>query len=214
MHVWLVRHGETADNSKRIFQGQRGSGLNRLGRAQAERIAARLEAGPAKIKAIVSSDLERAAETAGIVAAPLRVRVELDPDLRELDLGTWSGKSYDEVRRLYPEDFQTWLSGRDIRRGGGETYGELAVRVDRAIRRAAERHSPTAAAPIVIVSHGGAIKSWVAKNLGLQSDGWRALAGAANCGLTVVELVGAGSKLHSWNDVAHLDGLSPDEYSE
>src|SRR3954453_20377115 len=94
----LVRHGETADNAARILQGQGGSGLNRRGRAQAERLAERMRRSPPA--AIVASDLERAAETARFVAEACGLSVELDRDLREVDVGTWTGKSYDEVARL------------------------------------------------------------------------------------------------------------------
>src|SRR4051812_42359228 len=87
---WLVRHGETADNAARIFQGQGGRGLNAHGRAQAARLAERLRRSPPQ--AIVASDLERATETARIVGEACSIPVELDADLREVDLGTWTGK--------------------------------------------------------------------------------------------------------------------------
>ncbi|MBX3201381.1 MAG: histidine phosphatase family protein [Labilithrix sp.] len=207
----LARHGETADNAARIFQGQGGSGLNRLGRAQASRLAERLRRSPPD--AIFASDLERAADTARYVSEACGVPVELDPDLREVDVGAWTGKGHDAIARLYPEEWAAWDAGLDVRRGGGETYAELAERVGRALDRIAGRHGD--GARVLVVSHGGAIKSWIAKLLGVAPGGLRVLAGVANAALTVVERdARARHRLHSWNDAAHLEGLVVDEHSD
>lgn len=208
--VVLARHGETADNRRLVFQGQTGRGLNALGRAQAERLAARLAKHPPD--AIVASDLERASETAQIVAKATGLPVALDRDLREVDVGTWSGKSYREIAEQYPEEWAAWSQGIDVRRGGGETYAELAVRVERAIVAAVSARPGTR---ILLVSHGGAIKSYVAKLLGVDAKGMRALAGVGNCGLTVIVRDRDGhSRLEAWNDTSHLEGLVVDEHTD
>jgi probable phosphoglycerate mutase len=207
----LARHGETADNARRVFQGQGGTGLNKLGHAQAARLAERMKRRPPT--AIFASDLERAAQTAQAVGDACALPVTLEPALREVDVGRWSGKGYDEIHELYPEEWAAWEAGLDVRRGGGETYAELGTRVDGAIRRIAE--SATNDARILIVSHGGSIKSWIAKILGVSADGLRALAGVANTGLSIVERDARGRyRLHTWNDVAHLEGLNVEEHSD
>lgn len=211
LFLYLARHGETADNRNRIFQGQTGRGLNRLGQAQASRLGARLIT--AELTSIVASDLDRAAETARIVGQACGLTPTLDRDLREVDVGTWSGRGYDEVATLFPEEHAAWASGLDIRRGGGETYAELAARIERAVVRAAEANGPDAR--VLLVSHGGAIKSWIAALLGVSPEGLRALAGVANCGISVVERDRRGRmRLHAWNDTAHLEGLVVDEHSD
>lgn len=206
----LARHGETADNRRLVFQGQTGHGLNALGRAQAERLAARLVRHPPD--AIVASDLERAVETAHIVAKATGLPVALDRDLREVDVGLWSGKSYRDIAEQYPEEWAAWSQGLDVRRGGGETYAELASRVERAVA------SAVAVRPgrrILFISHGGAIKSYVAKLLGVDAKGLRALAGVGNCGLTVIAQDGEGrARLETWNDTSHLEGLVVDEHTD
>lgn len=216
---YLARHGETADNARRVFQGQAGSGLNRLGRAQAARLAERMRLAPPS--AIVASDLERAVETARIVSEACGIAVELDKGLREVDVGAWTGKSYEQVAELFPEQWAAWESGLDVRRGGGETYAELAERIERAIAGIAARWSDSAEVEkaavrrILVVSHGGAIKSWIAKLLGLSADGLRALGGVANAGITVVERDARGRhRIHSWNDTAHLEGLVAEEHAD
>lgn len=208
---YLARHGETADNARRVFQGQAGSGLNRLGKAQAQRLAQRMARKPPNV--IFASDLERAAETAQAVGDACKLPVSLDRALREVDVGLWTGKGYDEIHRLYPEEWAAWEAGLDVRRGGGETYAELATRIDGAIANIVATQPD--GATILIVSHGGSIKSWISKILNVGPEGLRALAGVANTGLTVVERDTRGRhRLHTWNDVSHLEGLVVDEHSD
>lgn len=222
MILYIARHGQTADNARRVFQGQGGKGLNRLGRAQAERLGERLRS--CEITTIVASDLERAAETAHIVAKACGIprAVELDPGLREVDVGTWTGKTYDDIATLYPDEWSAWEGGLDVRRGGGETYAELAERVDAAVRGIVTRHERPGqpGRRILIVSHGGAIKSWITKLLGASPLGragsTHTLGAIANTGLTVVERDAQRSSflLQSWNDTTHLHDLVEDELLE
>lgn len=210
--IFLARHGETADNARRVFQGQSGSGLNRLGKAQAARLAERMKRRPPDV--IVASDLERAAETAGFVGRACDLPVTLDRGLREVDVGLWTGKGYDEIKAQYPEEWAAWDAGIDVRRGGGETYAELANRIDNAIANIVAGQPD--GATILLVSHGGSIKSWISKLLDVGPEGLRALAGVANTGLTVVERDPRKGhhRLHTWNDVSHLEGLVVDEHSD
>jgi probable phosphoglycerate mutase len=208
--LYLARHGETDDNANLVFQGQTGKGLNPRGRAQARRLAERMK--KARITTIVASDLERAEETARIVALESGLVHSVDPDLREVDVGLWSGKGHAEIAELYPEEWAAWSEGRDVRRGGGETYAELALRIERAVVRVVAMEARD---PILIVSHGGSIKSYVATILGVGTEGMRALAGVGNCGLTVIEIDSrARVRLHTWNDTAHLEGLFVEEQTD
>src|SRR5580693_3655695 len=120
----LVRHGETDDNRNQIFQGQLGCGLNALGRDQAARLGVRLAAGVVRPVALCTSDLDRARETAEILGAALGLAPTLDPDLREVYLGAWQGLTHDEIAARFPDEHAAWRAGRDVRRGGGETYAE------------------------------------------------------------------------------------------
>ena len=208
--LYFARHGETDDNARLIFQGQGGKGLNSRGRAQARRLAERMR--KSMVTTIVTSDLQRAMETAVIVGDACRVEPSLDPDLREVDVGRWTGKSHEEIEELYPEEWGAWANGLDLPRGGGETYAALAQRIERAVTRIA---GMDARDPILVVSHGGSIKSYVAKLLGVGPAGLRALAGVGNAGLTVIERDDRGRvRLHAWNDTAHLEGLLVEEQTD
>lgn len=198
----LVRHGETDDNKNSVFQGQQGRGLNAIGRDQAARLAARLASANVRLAGLYASDLERAHETAGILGRALGLAPQLDPDLREVFLGAWQGLSHAEIAVRFPDEWASWQRGEDQRRGGGETYAELGDRVTRAVRRAAEAHPGETAA---IVSHGAAIKIFVAQVLGLGTPGLRTFRVMHNTGVTVVERGAEGAfRLLVWNDVAHL----------
>ena len=209
--LYLARHGETDDNANLVFQGQGGKGLNSRGRAQARRLAERMR--KARVTTIVASDLERADETARIVALESDLVHSVDADLREVDVGLWTGKGHAEIAELYPEEWAAWSAGVDLRRGGGETYSELALRIERAVARVV---ALDARDPVLVVSHGGSIKSYVAKILGVGPEGMlRALAGVGNCGLTLIEIDSrARVRLHSWNDTAHLEGLLVEEQTD
>jgi len=208
--LYFARHGETEDNARMVFQGQSGKGLNARGRAQARRLAERMKR--TRLSAIVSSDLERAVETARIVGEACGIAPSTDPDLREVDVGAWTGKSHDEIAAEYPEEWAAWSAGLDVRRGGGETYEELATRIHRAALRIVELGHKD---PVLVVSHGGAIKSWVAKLLRVGPEGRSVLAGVGNAGLTMVELdLGKRVRLHAWNDTSHLEGLLVEEQTD
>ncbi len=208
MYILLARHGQTADNASHVFQGHGGRGLDLRGRAQAGRLAERV--ARASVTAVVSSDLERAVETAAI-AAPSHVRTT-DRGLREIDVGAWTGKTYREIEQAHPEEWAAWSAGLDLRRGGGETYAELAERVDRSLLEIAATNP---GGRVLVVTHGGAIKSWVSRLLDLGAPARRVLGSVANASLTVVEHVsGRAFRLHAWNDTAHLEGMPAEESSD
>ncbi len=140
----LVRHAETEWNREGRWQGHADPPLNEAGRAQARALAEAL-AGE-RLDAIYTSDLRRAAETAEILGAALGHAVTLDPDLREIDVGSWSGLTRDDVARRFP-DWETH---------DGESPDELQARVVGAVRRIAQRHPD---GQVLIVTHGGSIRS-------------------------------------------------------
>jgi broad specificity phosphatase PhoE len=202
--LYFARHGETEDNARLVFQGHAGKGLNDRGRAQARRLGERLKR--TRFSAIIASDLERAAETAHIVGEAVGMAPSFDRDLREVDVGHWTGKSHAELAELYPEAWAAWSQGLEVDRGG-ETYAELAARIERAAQRAlaVERDGP-----VLLVSHGGAIKSYASKVMNLSVDGVRALGSLHN---TSISVIGHGPhgryRLHRWNDAAHLEDDHP-----
>jgi broad specificity phosphatase PhoE len=141
--VLLARHGETDWNRDGRWQGWADPPLNDLGRRQAAELAARLRG--TRLDAVYSSDLRRAHETAALVAAEHGLPVVADPELREIDVGSWSGLTRPEI---------------DERFGGvrpdGETREQHAARVRAAAARIAAAHP---GGRILLVTHGGTMRA-------------------------------------------------------
>lgn len=145
--LYIARHGETDWNRDRRIQGQTDIPLNDTGRRQAEELRAGLE--HVVLHAVYSSDLERAWDTATVVAEPRGLVVRRRPALREKHFGTWEGLTDAEVSERFPDAVPgSW--------GDGETGEELASRVVRAIDEIVEAHDGES---VLVVSHGGAIRA-------------------------------------------------------
>jgi len=102
----LARHGQTAWNAEGRFQGQADPPLDATGLAQAERLAAEVLA--LRLDVLVSSDLLRARQTAMVVSRACGLEVELDRDLREIDLGLWQGLHRRQASERFPEEYRHW----------------------------------------------------------------------------------------------------------
>ena len=185
----LVRHGETDWNSERRWQGHADRPLNERGREQARVLGAEL-AGR-RIDAIYSSDLLRARETAEIVAAELRLELRVDPGLREVDVGSWSGLAHGEIEASDPDGFRRWQEGG---KGWehGESYEEMGERVVATVLEIAAAHPDET---LVVVSHGGSIRACRAAAAGLDYGQSRVagIGSTENC--AVVELRAAKGSL-------------------
>src|SRR5262249_5745086 len=104
--ILLARHGETAWNRDLRWQGHADPPLTDRGRQQARGVSDRL--ADVRVAAVYSSDLRRALETAAIVAERSCLPVNAVPALREVDVGSWSGLTFDEVEARFPEGFRRW----------------------------------------------------------------------------------------------------------
>jgi broad specificity phosphatase PhoE len=151
--VLLARHGETDDNAARRFQGHRDPPLNDRGRAQARALADGLaEAG---IRALWSSPLRRAHETAAIAGERLGLHPRLDDRLMEVDVGVWAGRLYADVEADEADAYAEWRSGSPaFRFPGGESLHEQGERVAEVITDIAA----AAQLPALVVCHGGVIR--------------------------------------------------------
>lgn len=179
----LVRHGETIWNREQRWQGHADVPLSDLGHEQARAVAERLRRMVAEPAAIYSSDLARARDTAAAAAAVLGLSTAEDAGLREMDVGSWSGLSRDEIRDRFAEPWARIAVGEDLPRGGGETLAVFAERVLATLRRLVERHRH---GPIVVVTHGGVIRVAVLRVLGLELAELRRIPPVAN--VEVVEI--------------------------
>ncbi|MFF4229962.1 histidine phosphatase family protein [Streptomyces sp. NPDC001820] len=199
--VVLWRHGQTAWNLERRFQGSTDIELTETGIAQARR-AARLLAS-LRPDAIVASDLKRAAATAGELAAVTGCDVSYDAALRETYAGAWQGLTHDEIIARYGEQYAAWKRGEPVRRGGGELETEVADRAAPVVLHHAEKLPDNGT--LVMVSHGGTIRTTIGRLLGLDSHHWESLGGLSNCCWSVL-----GEGARGWRLLEHNAGTLPE----
>ncbi len=145
----LVRHGETDWNRENRFQGQADPPLNELGRRQSAELADRLAAEG--VDRVYTSPQRRASETAAILADRLGLEVQPVDGLREIDVGSWSGLTRDEIAERFPDAWARWLEDGDGF-DDGETYEQLGARVIPALLGLAEQHDHEV---VLVVTHGG-----------------------------------------------------------
>lgn len=151
--ILLARHGETDDNAPpQRVQGSIDTPLNERGREQARALAGELR--DAGLRAIATSQLARARETAEIVGAALGLAPSVDPRLAESFRGAWEGRLLKDIERDDPAAFAAWQAGgAAFRFPGGESLGEHQARVLAALADLSA--GPT---PALAVTHGGSIR--------------------------------------------------------
>ncbi|QHC29436.1 histidine phosphatase family protein [Streptomyces sp. HF10] len=199
--VILWRHGQTSWNVERRFQGSTDVPLTETGVGQARR-AARLLAS-LRPDAIVSSDLTRAADTAAELAALTGLDVTREEGLRETYAGVWQGLTHAEIIARHGEEYAAWKRGEAIRRGGGELETEVADRAAPVVLRHVEKLPVDGT--LVVVSHGGTIRTTIGRLLGLQASHWESLGGLSNCCWSVL-----GEGARGWRLLEHNAGTLPE----
>jgi broad specificity phosphatase PhoE len=175
---YFVRHGESEGNAARVFTGQTDSPLTERGRQQAEAVG--LELAKVKFDRIVSSDLSRTRDTAEVIAKRRGMSVEVIPELREIDVGDRTGKTFDETRGL-----PNWNDDGFVAWPRGETLDQVLARTLGAIERLT-RENP--GKTILIVGHGGVNRILLSHFLGLLPKLDRSPAG--NTSISVVHTDG------------------------
>lgn len=190
----LIRHGEndyvkTGKLAGRLPEVH----LNERGRQQAEELAESLANLP--IKAIYSSPLERARETAAPLAAKLGLEAQIRPGLIETGIGAWAGQELKALRKL-PE----WKTVQDapsrFRFPGGESFAESQARIVGEIEAILGLHQKEDV--IACVSHADPIKLATAYYLGMPLDHFQRL-GCDTASVTVFLLEGKGVLLSKLN---------------
>nr|AFK37135.1 unknown [Lotus japonicus] len=197
--IVVVRHGETAWNAANRIQGQLDVELNETGRQQAVAVADRLSR-ESKVSIIYSSDLQRAFETAQVIASKCGgVEVVKDSGLRERHLGDLQGVVYHEMTK-YPAAYKAFMSKNEDQEipGGGESFVQLFDRSTSALQRIALKHQGER---VVVVTHGAFIRSLYRWACPTGKPAGKVL----NTSISVFHLYGEDKWiLKVWGDVSHL----------
>ncbi|MEM9954831.1 MAG: histidine phosphatase family protein [Chloroflexota bacterium] len=199
--LWLVRHGQTDWNKEKRYQGHSDILLNEVGQAQAEKVAHRLR--DERVHAIISSDLQRATQTAdAIVAHHLRLTVQTNANLREANFGMFEGLRYKDIIDNHKQMAEMWFDDPEAPPQGGEKLSEVFARVQ-TVRQQIEADYPRKR--LVLVGHDGALRLLLCDLLGLPATQyWRF--NFDSCSLSQVNIYPGGAILVRLNDISHLGG--------
>ncbi len=161
----LIRHGQTSWNVEHRLPGQiPGVELNQTGRQQVARLADALTVIP--ISSIVSSPLERAYETAGIIAQQFNLEIQFEPDLMDIQIGHWAGQSYEELLKNDPA-WKAFVKDPTVGPEDVETFPQVQQRAVAAIER--WRKLDSIGAYPAFIAHADVIKLLIAHYTGLDA---------------------------------------------
>lgn len=162
--LYLIRHGETAWNAEHRLQGRRDIPLSPTGARQARALRSTVSAilddgGPGRVT-VVTSPLARARETCALLG--------LEPDVvderwQEAELGQWTGRTREELLAAGDGAYAAWRAGT-FSPPGSESPAAMRDRVGKALV-ALEDHEL-----VVVVTHGGPIRSTCRQLVGLEPD--------------------------------------------
>lgn len=194
MTLYVCRHGRTEANASGLLLGRADPVLDGTGVKQAEAIATAIQ----DAAVVVSSPLQRCRQTAERFGLP----VEIDDRFIELDYGDFDLKPLSEVSA---DTWARWRSDADFRPPGGETFNELAVRVNQGLDELAERAVDQ---NVVVVSHVSPIKASLAWALGASIEvSWRCF--VAQAAITEIGINRGVPSLRLFNGVDHLRDINP-----
>lgn len=197
--VLFIRHGETDWNVARRWQGYTDIPLNETGRGQARALGKRLASWP--IAAIYTSDLQRASETAELVAEPHPFSAQLVSGWRERGVGDFAGMTREEIEAKYPmppEQRESFFANPP----NGEP---TVVAQERAVAAYEALLAEHKGEMVAVVTHGGILNSMAGYILGLPGGTFAAISFRANTGLTIVEVNGENNgRIVLLNDGCHL----------
>ncbi|MFO8007649.1 MAG: histidine phosphatase family protein [Candidatus Brocadiia bacterium] len=200
--VTVVRHGETVWNVQGKQQGHLDSDLTALGVRQAGAAADAL-AGEG-FDAFYSSDLERAMQTARIIAERLDMEVRPEAGLRERHLGILQGLTMAQFEEEQPEHYARFRSREpDYVIPEGESIRQRYERSVQAAEAIARRHPGRR---VLVVTHGGVLASFFRHALGLSLTEPRRFS-LYNAAINRFSVADGQWRLESWGLTEHLRGL-------
>lgn len=199
MKLYCVRHGETVYNTAGRIQGQFDSQLSQLGLRQCQAVAEALAVEA--IDAVIASPLSRALQSAQVIADHLRLPVEVDPRLMEINAGIFQGQTWEEIEAKFAAEAIQWRTqDPDYRIPQGESRRDVMLRAEAAlvaIREAGHRKA-------IVVAHGGSLSAAFKALLEIPAE--RNPFSLLNASISTLAWE-KDVKLLALNDVAHLRDL-------
>ena len=201
----VVRHGFSTANKAKCFAGHVDVPLNEIGRKQAEHVAEYLAANE-HIDKIICSGLLRTRQTAAPVAARLGLPLHEDTALREIFAGLWENMPYDDIKRLFHDDWMCWCY--DIghtRCTGGESIREHYARIEQAVHRLAKEHDGQT---LLLVTHCTPARVMNAMSAGIPWENFQAAPLPANASIHIFTYENGTLRCEKENLIAYPSSLS------
>lgn len=198
--LYLIRHGATPLTTEDRFSGAANVFLSEEGRAQVERLSARL--ADDHIEAVYASPLDRTIETAAIIARPHELIPIGRDGLREISHGHWEGMTRNEVESQFSDEYNAWETDPfTFAPDGGESGISVLARALPVIREIVVDHRDK---NVVVVSHKATIRLIISSLLGFDVRGYRDRLDQAPACLNVLDFKDTvHARLMLFNDVSH-----------
>jgi alpha-ribazole phosphatase len=128
MNIYLLRHGQTEENIKGSYYGNLDISLNSIGISQGN--SAKNFFNDIKLDRVYVSDKKRTGEMAQLVLGEAETEIIQDNRINETNFGDFEGKTYQEIKSLYPEECTSWQNNwMEFVPPSGESYIKLCERV-------------------------------------------------------------------------------------
>ncbi|HEC33575.1 MAG TPA: histidine phosphatase family protein [Chloroflexi bacterium] len=198
--VLLIRHGQTEWNREQRFRGRADIPLDETGLRQA-RVTAKYVAARWPVRAVYSSPMQRAIQTAEAIAAVQGLEVQLLQGLLDLDFGMLQGQPFADARVCYPDLLRAWFEApHTVRFPGGEGLDEVRNRCTATLREVVDRHPEQT---VAMVAHTVVNRVLLCAVLDLENDHFWHL-GQDTCAVNLIEWDGKRYMLRLLNDTSHL----------
>ncbi len=199
MRIYITRHGESEWNVSKKIQGAQNTILTEKGIKQAYALANRLRGEG--ISRIISSDLDRAFQTAVIVGQMLGIDPDKSEALREISLGAWEGLTRDDIEEQFPSQLKSWHSDCFFSPESGESIMDVQRRVSALASRLINTGGKDER--ILLVTHAITAKVLITELL-FMPVGFLWCFRLDNTGISVIDVDGTKRTIICLNDSCHI----------
>ncbi|MEG4580995.1 histidine phosphatase family protein [Microcoleus sp. MON1_C5] len=202
LKIYFVRHGETTYSQTGGFCGAIDPELTPAGSQMAEQFGAAYAKLP--WEAVYVSPMKRTIATAKPLCDAVGIEMQLRDGLREIKYGEWEGKTVEEVKKDYEEDYINWLTepAWNAPTNGGETSVEIASRSSLVIAEIQEKYK---SGNVLVVSHKATIRIVLCSLLGIDLGRYRYRIGALAASVSIVKFDVRGPLLEVLGDRSYMD---------
>jgi probable phosphoglycerate mutase len=199
LRFYIVRHGQTEFNIERRLQGRLDSPLTDKGRSDAEALGKYLS--NVHFDLVLASPSKRAQTTAQLICQGRDVSIEVEPDMREINLGSWEGMTREEVMGAFPVEGEIFYNKPHLYKPlEGDSYYDVQDRAVNFIKRLAEQYKE---GDILIVTHTVVVRAIVAYFRGIPMERvWEPVVEGTS--ITILEANNGEIKVVSVGETPHM----------